>query len=86
VITQHKIDVNASPEELLKQLSNILPDSENITSRLDLINDQKLPLSFYKHALGRNMMLVHNLIISQSKWKIWCFDGSFNVNIIHKLR
>jgi hypothetical protein len=84
VITQHKIDVNAGPEELLKQISNILPNSEDITSRLDLINDQKLPLSFYRHVLGKNMVLVHHLIISQSKGKIWCFDGSFNVNIIHK--
>lgn len=84
VITQHKIDANASPDELLKQISGILPDSENITSRLDLINDQKLPLSFYRHVLGRNMMLVHNFIISQSRGKIWCFAGSFNVNIIHK--
>jgi tetratricopeptide (TPR) repeat protein len=84
MITQHTIDVNASPEELLKQISNIIPSSENITSRLDLINDRRLPLFFYKYILGRNMMLVHKLIISQSKGKIWCFDGSFNVNVIYK--
>jgi hypothetical protein len=84
VITQHTIDINASPEELLKQISNILPSSESITSHLDLINDRRLPLFFYKHVLGRNMMLVHNIIISQNKGKIWCFDGSFNVNVIHK--
>jgi tetratricopeptide (TPR) repeat protein len=84
VITQHKIDVNASPDELLKQISSILPDSENITSRLDLINDKKLPLSFYRYVLGRNMMLVHDFVISQNKGKIWCCDGNFNVNITHK--
>jgi tetratricopeptide (TPR) repeat protein len=85
MITQHKIDVNASPEELLKQISDIMPNNnKNIITLLDLINDKKLPLSFYKHVLGRNMMIVHNYITSQNKGKIWCFDGSFNENVIHK--
>jgi hypothetical protein len=86
MITQHKIDINASPENMLKQISDILPNNENIISRLDLINDQKLPLSFYKCVLDRNMMLIHNYIISQSKGKIWCFDGRFNADVIHNSR
>jgi hypothetical protein len=86
ILTQHKIDTKVDPEEMLKQISDILPENKNIINYLDMINDQKLPLSFYKCVLNRNMMLIHNYIISQKKGKIWCFDGRFNINVLKNIK
>jgi tetratricopeptide (TPR) repeat protein len=78
------IDTKATPEEIQKQLSDILPDNKKMIEHLEQINSKKLAMVFYKNILNRNILLVHYHIISQKKLKIWCFDGIFNTSTITK--
>ena len=79
MLKEYKIDTKSGPEELRKQISAILPESTDFTDRFDSIEKDRLPVSFYKYVLGRNILIIYYFLISQKKYKIWCFDGSLNI-------
>jgi hypothetical protein len=82
MLKQLSIDIKAEPEEILKQISPFFPDNNELENQLKLLNDQKLPVSFYKNVINRNILLIYDYLIHQDNYKIWCYNKDANHQII----
>jgi hypothetical protein len=82
IVNEFYFDTKAPPEEVLKQLTNIIPNDKGLIEKMEEIDKNRLPIVFFKNIINHNMLLIHHFLITQKKYKIWFFDGILNNHII----